>query len=161
MEKIFVGIALVVFCGFCGYVLSKKYRLQREYYRQFYSFNAAFLKEVSSSRRPIEEWLKKTRFIGAFQDTVESFLDALKKVKDGERILLFPDFLKEEERIFAEEYFFSLGRGDSEEQKRRFTAADKTLNEYREKTQKDGARYTDLYIKMGVLIGLALLILLV
>lgn len=161
MAKLLVGIALVVFCGFCGYVLSKKYRMRKDFYRQLYSFNRSFLSEISFSRRPIEAWIEKTRFTGEFDCTVKSFITALKNGDSELNTLSCPDFLTADEKNFLREYFFSLGRGDSAGQKGYFTAAEKTLGAQKDGAEKDATRYGDLYVKMGVLLGLTLLILLI
>ncbi|MDD6995968.1 MAG: hypothetical protein SPH68_07680, partial [Candidatus Borkfalkiaceae bacterium] len=65
------------------------------------------------------------------------------------------------EKNFLRDYFFTLGRGDSQGQKGYFSAAEKTLGAQKESAEKDAARYCDLYVKMGVLLGLTLLILLI
>ena len=161
MAKLFVGIALVVFCGFCGYILSKKYRLRKEYYRQLFAFNRSFLSEISFSRRPIEEWIEKTRYTGEFDCTLKSYLTALKSGDAKLDTISCPEFFSSDEKNFLHDYFFSLGRGDSAGQKGYFTAAEKTLGAQKESAEKDAARYCDLYVKMGVLLGLTLLILLI
>ena len=161
MAKLLVGVALVFFCGFCGYVLSKKYRLRKEFYTQFFSFNRSFLSEISFSRRPIEAWTEKKRYSGEFDCTLKSFLASLKSGDATLNAFFCPDFLTNDEKSFVREYFSSLGRGNSEGQKGLFTAAEKTICAQKERAEKDAARYCDLYVKMGVLLGLTLLILLI
>ena len=160
MAKLIVGIALVVFCGFCGYFLTKKYRVRKEFYKQYYTFNRDFLNEIAFSRRPIEAWLEKKQFTGEFETMVNGFLSALKNGDTALESFETPEFLIEDEKLFVREYFFSLGRGDSEGQKGYFTVAEKTLTSRKEEAEKNCTRYCDLYVKMGVLLGLTLLILL-
>lgn len=160
MAKLIAGIALVIFCGFCGYMLTKKYRVRKEFYKQYYAFNRSFLSEISFSRRPLESWLEKQPLSGTFETTVHGFLNALKSGDTALESFESPDFLSEDEKLFLTDYFSALGRGDSEGQKGYFTAAEKTIAARTESAEKDCARYCDLYIKMGVLLGLTLLILL-
>lgn len=160
LAKIIAGVALVAFCGFCGYVLAKKYRLRKQFYRQFLSFNESFLKEISSSRRPIGTWLSTFSYDGEFEETLSGFTETLEKGEKEFVLPYLPEFLTRDERQFVTDYFSALGRGDGEEQRRRFSLAEKSLTESKEKAEKDGVKYTDLYVKMGVLLGLALLILL-
>ena len=155
MAKIIVGIALVAFCGFCGYVLTAKYRKRKEYYRQFFAFNRSFLGEVSSSRRPIAVWLSQSAYTGDFETTARGFLSALQSGDTTLSSMEFPEFLT------ADEYFSSLGRSDAEEQKKRLQTAEKNLSEKKDAAEKECAKYCDLYVKMGVLSGLLLLILLI
>ena len=160
MAKLIVGIALVVFCGFCGYLLTKKYRVRKDFYKQYYTFNRDFLNEIAFSRRALDVWLEKKQFSGSFETTLGSFMIALKSGDTALETFETPDFLSEDDKLFTREYFLSLGRGDSEGQKGYFTVAEKTLTARKEAAEKDCARYCDLYVKMGVLLGLALLILL-
>lgn len=161
MAKIIVGIALVAFCGFCGYVLTAKYRKRKEYYRQFFAFNRSFLGEVSSSRRPIAVWLSQSAYTGNFETTARGFLSALQSGDTTLSSMEFPEFLTADERTFAADYFSSLGRSDAEEQKKRLQTAEKNLSEKKDAAEKECAKYCDLYVKMGVLSGLLLLILLI
>lgn len=160
MAKIVVGLALVVFCGFCGYLLTKKYRLRKDFFRQYALFNRNFLSEIAFSRRPIERLIEKGAYTGEFESLIKSFLTAL---KNGDTKLLsmqLPDCLDADERTFVEEYFSYLGRGDSVGQKGYFALADKTIAQKKDESEKQSKKYVDLYVKMGVLLGLALLIVL-
>ena len=114
MAKLITGIALVIFCGFCGYMLTKKYRVRKEFYKQYYAFNRSFLSEISFSRRPLESWLEKQPLSGAFETTVHGFLNALKSGDTALESFESPDFLSEDEKLFLTDYFSALGRGDSE-----------------------------------------------
>ena len=93
MAKLITGIALVIFCGFCGYMLTKKYRVRKEFYKQYYAFNRSFLSEISFSRRPLESWLEKQPLSGAFETTVHGFLNALKSGDTALESFESPDFL--------------------------------------------------------------------
>lgn len=160
MAKIVVGLALVVFCGFCGYLLTKKYRLRKDFFRQYAQFNRNFLSEIAFSRRPIESVIKNGAYSGDFESLINSFLTALKNGDTKLLSMALPDFLDADEKTFVEEYFAYLGRGDSAGQKGYFAIADQTIAQKKDESEKLSKKHVDLYIKMGILLGLALLIVL-
>lgn len=56
----------------------KKYRVRKDFYKQYYTFNRDFLNEIAFSRRALEVWLEKKQFSGSFETTLGSFMIALK-----------------------------------------------------------------------------------
>ena len=124
MTKFIVGIAIVAFCSFCGYKLAGKYRRKKEFYRQFSVFNQRFLEELGYHRRPIAEFARHYRYQGDFQILINCFLSSLNTKQDDNAFLeegQFP-FLKKEERMEIQDYFFMLGRGDTQAQKNYFSS---------------------------------------
>ena len=51
MAKFLLGVAIVAFMSFLGYLLAKKYRKRRDFFVQFTLFNERFLSEISYYRR--------------------------------------------------------------------------------------------------------------
>ena len=66
----------------------------------------------------------------------------------------------EEEKLIIE-YFQQLGKGDSDSQKTIFSARAKLLEEMKNKTENDYKKYAELYVKLGVLLGLAIIIVII
>ena len=161
MVKFLLGVAMVAFTTFCGYLLSKKYRKRRLFFHELYAFNERFLSEIAYYRRPIKEFVTSHVFYGEFNDFLADFFLS---VDDGTPFYADDTeyaFLREEERRFAAEYFRMLGRGDSLSQNKYFSSVKSNLVQYKEETEKDSKRYGDLYIKIGFLCGLLILILIV
>lgn len=183
MVKFVLGILIVCFTSFCGYVFAKKYRDRKQFFSQFHEFNERFLSEISYYRRPVKEFAAKYPYSGDFALLLADFLSSLDRGKrsvreaheqdkeqdkeeDGDGAfeaakLPFPDFLTEEERGFARDYFSMLGRGDSGSQKAYFSSVKSFLSDYKCKSGEDCKRYGDLYLKMGFLLGLLILVLIV
>lgn len=171
MVKFVLGILIVCFTSFCGYVFAKKYREKMRFFSQFHEFNERFLSEISYYRRPVKEFVAKYPYTGDFALLLKDFISSLDREKKsayaGEEKefetadLTFPDFLTEEERGFARDYFFMLGRGDSGSQKAYFSSVKSFLSEYKSKSGEECKRYGDLYLKMGFLLGLLILVLIV
>ena len=53
MIKFILGVAIICFTSFCGYVLAKKYRQRKNFFSQMNEFNERFLSEIAYYRRPI------------------------------------------------------------------------------------------------------------
>ena len=63
--------------------------------------------------------------------------------------------------MLLRDYFSMLGRGDSNSQKAYFSSVKSALSDHKKKSAADCQRYGDLYLKLGFLLGLAILVLIV
>ena len=163
MDKFILGVIIVVFCSFCGFLLAKKYKKRKLFFTQLYEFNERFLNEVTYYRRPIEEFSSKYIYKEEFSNALELFLQ---NVKNGVLPPLSLDsidfsFLSTEEKQSIEDYFNMLGKGDSSSQKAYFSSKSEALKKWQTDAQTTAKKYLDLYIKLGFLFGLFLLILLI
>lgn len=163
--KILIGLAIVCFTTYCGRFCARKYRLRKHFFGQFYEFNERFLNEIAYYRRPLMEFAVKYPYKGEFQKLIEGFFGTLrqKTTKDtGVHGLLDEyDFLKADEKVFAGDYLTMIGKGDSGSQKEYFSGVRKQLSDYKEESAKECERYGNLYLKLGFLLGLAVLVLIV
>lgn len=158
MLKVLLGCCIIAFGCFCGYLLAKRYRQRRHFFRQFFEFNERFLNEIAYYRRPIQEFVSKHSYYGDFEVFLKSYFTSL---KGGDFEILEYTFLKEEEKAFLYDYFQMLGKGDSASQKAYFSSAHLTLAKWKENSNQEGKKYEDLYIKLGFLCGLFVLILII
>lgn len=164
MIKFFLGVAIVAFTTFCGYLLSKKYRKRKLFYRQFYDFNEKFLTEITYYRRPIMDFLQENAYKLEFGFLLEEYVRSIRENRSILYNLLENpafSFLKKEEKETAEAYFQMLGKGDSISQKNYFSAVKETLSLQRKSAEDEAKKYGDLYVKIGFLFGLFVLILIV
>ncbi|MBQ7831166.1 MAG: hypothetical protein IJ393_03720, partial [Clostridia bacterium] len=100
MLKFIVGIALIAFTTFCGYLLSGKYRKSKAFFRQLRGFNDRFINEISYFRRPIEEFVAGYPYNGDFAVLLKSFFYRLKSSSAQDKTVLELSnvtFLSEEE----------------------------------------------------------------
>jgi stage III sporulation protein AB len=162
MIKFFLGVAIVAFMTFCGYLLAKKYRKRMLFIQEFYTFNERFLSEIAYYRRPIKEFIALYAYQGEFNDFL---IDVLSEREENAQIsFVKPDvypFLTEEDRKTVDDYFFMLGKGDSASQKGYFSSIKERLSSLKKEAELEAKRYGDLYIKLGFLCGLLILILIV
>ncbi len=164
MIKFLLGLGIVAFTSLCGYMLAKKYRVRKDFFKQFKEFNGRFLSEIAYMRRPLKEFVRSYTYQGEFQELLFDYFHAL----ETELLTSEPffdkkkySFLKEEEVRVVYNYFLMLGKGDSGSQKGYFSSVAEQLSSFQNDTEKDAKRYGDLYVKLGFLCGLLILILIV
>lgn len=164
MAKFFLGLAIIAFTSFCGYILAKKYRIRKLFFAQFVEFNDRFLNEIAYYRRPLTEFLLKYSYKGAFGLLIEKLVENLDDAPIVlEEILTCNEFsfLTRDEKAETTEYFLNLGRGDSSSQKNCFSSYKPRLQNKQSETEIACKKYGDLYVKLGFLCGLLILILII
>lgn len=165
MDKLIVGIIFVCFSTFCGYLLSKKYRRRKKFFQQWTIFNERFLNEIAYYRRPLKEFYQKFEYDGDFNLFLLGFLESLTKNEGNkwefEGLLKEFSFLEKEDKGMITDYFLMLGRGDSRSQKEYFSSVKSPLEKRALAVETQAKKYGDLYVKLGFLLGLALLIIIV
>ena len=164
MVKFLLGIAIVAFTSYCGFVFAKKYRKRKLFFAQLKEFNERFLSEVSYYRRPLGEFASKYSYKGEFQIFLQNFFAEIDELSQSEHSSITFDgceFLKGEDKSLLEDYFKMLGKGDSASQKTYFSAAKERLAKFCVDAESEYKKYGDLYVKLGFLCGLLILILII
>lgn len=152
--KILIAIAVIAFCTAIGYLLAGKYRARRKFYEQFCLFHERYLNELNYARKPLPEFLKEYEYTG-------DFAKALKQCVEARDCAIKFSFLTQEEKAACGNYFSMLGKGDSLSQKSYFGAQTPTLEQKRTEGEAQAKARSGLYIKLGLLAGLAIVILIV
>ena len=152
--KIVICIALIAFSTSIGYLLSGKYRARRKLYDQFSLFNERYLNELNYARKPLPDFLKQYEYTGDFAKTIKQCVE-----KRDCNVKL--SFLTVEERSACGNYFSMLGKGDALSQRSFFGAQTGALEEKRADSEKKAKSRGGLYLKLGLLAGLAIVILII
>ena len=152
--KILLCIFIVAFCTLMGYFAAGRSRARKRFYTQFSAFNERYLNELGYTRRPLSAFLSDNTYSGEFGKAVSSFM------KSRDTNFSF-SWLSGEERTECRDYFSMLGRGDALSQKGYFTSRQGILAEKKATCEREAKKKSDLYIKLGLLAGLAFVILIV
>ena len=144
---------VIAFCTLLGYFAAGKYRARRSFFTQWSDFNENYLAELKYRRAPLPEFLKECKLTGEFGKAAQKAL--------GGKEELSASFLTEEEKKDALVYFAQLGRGDSRSQLGFFEGKRAPLLVKKEGAEKDAKERGELYLKLGLLAGLAFVILIV
>ena len=163
MIKFLLGLSVVAFTTFIGYLLTKKYRRRKVFFTQFYDFNTRFLNEISYFKRPIVEFVSKYAYKGDFDDFLRGYIKNLSTPLRIEDLLKTDDFsfLNKDDKQFVFDYFLNLGKGNSNTQNTYYNGIKERLKSLKEQAEKEDKRYGDLFIKLGFLCGLLFLILII
>ena len=149
--------------GFLGYFFSKKYRKRKQFFVQIFQFNERFLAEIGYYKRPLTKFITAYPYKGEFDVLLQYYYQLLHEDAAGARKTFQVDkeemrFLTVDELTFLGDYFQTLGKGDTTSQKAYFSAAQTQLGDWKNKSEVAAKKYGDLYVKLGVLMGLAVLI---
>lgn len=152
--KIIICIFVIAFCTVIGYAFAGKYRSRKKFYHQFYQFNERYLNELSYARKPISAFLKEYEYTGDFAKTIKNY-------HENRNTAVAYSYLTKEENAACTDYFSMLGKGDSLSQKTYFSSKKSMLEEKRNDGDKQAKARGSLYLKLGLLAGLAIVILII
>lgn len=151
--KLAISGAIIAFSTFVGYLFSGKARSRSSFFTQLCGFNEKFLNELDYERKPLDALLREG-YTGDFGKSLTEF-------RERRKISFAYSYLSQGERTMCEEYFSMLGRGDALSQKEYFAGKKKVLSEAKEKCETEAKKTKELSIKLGLLFGLAVVILIV
>lgn len=152
--KLLLGAITIAFCTLLGYFAAGKYRARKDFFNQFSLFNERYLNELCYARKPLSEFLVQYAYTGDFAKTVNSF-------SDRRNVNVDLAFITKEEKAFCADYFGMLGKGDVRSQNGYFSSQSETLNRKKEESEKEAKTRGELYVKLGLLAGLAFVILII
>lgn len=152
--KVALACLAIAFSVGIGYLAANKYRCRRNFFSQLSDFNERYINELEYARKPLPVFLKETSATGDFKKTLEEF-------SSSRAPQLKFSYLTKEEKKECTEYFSMLGRGDALSQKGYFCARREPLGEVRAACEKQAKAKGELYLKLGLLAGLAFVILII
>lgn len=150
--KFILSGLIIAFCVVLGWLAAEKYRIRKKFFSQLAALNAQYISELTYSRKPLDVFLEK-------QNCTPDFAKLLQSVKRHESVSFKGFHLTGEETADYTEYFSMLGRGDTASQRGFFSAKSAILAEKKLATEKEAKARGELYIKLGLLAGLAFVIL--
>lgn len=152
--KILLSCLIIAFSVGIGYLAGNKYRCRRSFYAQFYDFNEKYLHELDYTRKPLPEFIKTFPATGDFRKVLDEFART-RKTEAGY------SYLTQDEKRECGDYFSMLGRGDAQSQSGYFSARRAPLGEKKAACEQEAKARNQLYLKLGLLAGLAFVILII
>ena len=152
--KFVLGGLIIAFCTLLGWVASGKYRARKSFFMQLSALNDKYLAELKFARKPISQFLSENHFVGDFEKYIQEF-------SKHRSVDTNYNYLSREERDYISEYFSMLGKGDSHSQNSYFSAQVETLLDKKSAYEKEAKSRSELYLKLGLISGLAFVILIV
>lgn len=139
---------ILCFFTYLGYFFSERYRKRGKFFHRFSEFHAAYLSEIKYLKRPLGELLN-----GLPPSDFSDFMRMQMQQKQQP-----VGYLKPDEKEFLREYLSLLGRTDAISQTEYFSSVTAKLKSFETRAVEEGKKYTDLYIKLGFLLGLTVII---
>ena len=152
--KLIVCVLVVAFCVLLGYLAAGKYRERKQFFTQFHAFHERYLSELGYTRRPLNEFLLSCRCSGDFGALINDFS------QNRETTPKFR-YLTQDERGEIKDYLDMLGKGDALSQKGYFSEQTERIKGQRNCCEEAAKRNTALFLKLGLLAGLAFVILII
>ena len=152
--KVGLAVLIAAFCTALGYFAAGKYRARKLFYSEFTRFNERYLSELGYARKPLGELLRSFDARGDFKKMLDAFAaERRTEVKFSYRTA--------EERENCGNYLSQLGRGDARSQRDAFGARRAELGEKKKVCAGQAKEKGALYTKLGLMAGLAFVILIV
>lgn len=150
LKLLLCGLA-IAFCALLGKFAAGKYHARKCFFSQLCDLNERFLSELKYRRTPLPDFLKTCELTGDFRKIVQAPAESEIKLS----------YLTDTEKADVRNYLLQLGRGDSVSQLGFFENRRTSLLEQKERTAKEAKEREELYFKLGLLAGLAFVILIV
>ena len=151
--KLLIAALVIAFCILIGYLAANKYRQRKKFFAQFQLFNERYLNELDYARKPLSVFLKEYTYSGEFSKALEAFA--------AQKPMPKLSFLTKEEASETADYFSMLGKGDAQSQSGFFGARKGILERKKTESEGEAKKRGELYLKLGLLAGLAIVILIV
>ena len=152
--KLLLAVLIIAFCTLLGYLAGNDCRARSQYFTQFCRLNELYLSELRFMRKPLADFLQGFPAQGEFLQTIQGFLGSHKAKCDYR-------FLRKEEQTLVMNYFDMMGRGDSASQTQYFQTQQEELTRLDRQYQGERKSRCVLYMKLGLLAGLAFVILII
>ena len=152
--NVFLGIIAIIISVGISISLSQKYVARRKYFDEFYSFNLRLKTEVAFSQKTIISLIEEINTDKSF------FYDKLKMQFGDIEVQNEGTFLKKNELEYLDVYLQTIGKSDKNTQLKFLDKIDLELGQEVKKAKEEEIKYKSLYVKLGFLIGIAILIIL-
>ena len=161
--KFIILIAIAVCCIYVGYAYSKKYRRRAKFFSALVMLCQKFDVEIKFSRERIKNIFenidqKHKQNLCGLTDNFILFIDQQTSL---EKETLFKNitFLKEEEKDVIFMFFKTLGRSDVDSQSQETKNFQSRFETLSSSATNENKKYGSLSVKLGVIVGLFLIVL--
>ena len=113
MLKILLCVGAFSLCLLLAWLLTRKYRLRKDFYYNLSLFNERLYNEVSYTREPLPSFIEKQPFGGDFKKILTE--RSANGFRPGDCAI---PYLKEDERKFLDDYLSMIGKSDAASQKK-------------------------------------------
>ena len=161
--KYFFLLAIAGACVLVGLMYSKKYRRRANFFRSLVMLCQKFDVEIKFSRERIKNIFltiddKQKQHLFGLTDNFISFID-METPLEKECLFKGITFLKEEEKDVIFMFFKTLGRSDVDSQSQETKNYQTRFEGLSTSANNDNKKYGSLSVKLGIVVGLFLIVL--
>ena len=152
--RIIVAFLALFFSVVISKLLLKKYILKTKYYVDFNNFNNKMINEINFEKRTLLNIVNKFDNSNDFSNRISEYYKTNGNYSNLE-------YLTEEDNLIFSEYVEFLGKTDTNTQIKQLKIYQNILDEKVKVLKVEEKEKNELYLKMGVMIGLTLFIIII
>ena len=154
--KVILCIGVIVICAYIGYSISKTYIVRKKFFFCLSSFLSQVRREINFNSKKLEELLCGCNMNSKeFSTMVLNYKKLLLLGEDINKKNLFADMLilSQQEKDCILDFFKSLGKLDVYNQVNTIDNFYNIIQDYYTTAKEESAKYSTLYIKLGIIVG--------
>ncbi|MDE7337588.1 MAG: stage III sporulation protein AB [Clostridia bacterium] len=164
MLKLAIGGILCFISAYLGITGKNYYDKRYKYLVDFNEFVLSLIDGISYAKDRLPEISKKyiSSSKGVFCKDLEKYLDIIESTQDKEKIVKCFDckYLKKSDRAYLTDFFLALGKFDYDTQISKLNLCKAEMEKTLAKAEKDCKSTGSLLAKLGLLLGIAIMIIL-
>lgn len=155
------GLLALIAC-YIGVLIKKRYTQRQIFYKSANAFAKSLASELSTLKTPLPTFVKNylQGKKGDFESVLERWLETSASLNKGDRDIFKISILKADEQMELQRFFQPLGKSVLSEQLAHITNFQKLFETRADDCEKDSKKLGNMYFKLCVLMGLALLLIL-
>lgn len=164
--KIALLCLIIAGATYIGYGLSSYYRKRFRFFKDCTSFASKLIVDINFSKTNLKEIINSNlnSYAGEFKHILNGYLNYLSSeaVLISETLLFKKNtFLNDEEKQTLFLFFKSLGRYDAENQIKEIQNFTAKFQDLQKTAELESKKYSALYIKLGLMLGILVAIILI
>ena len=159
-------IVIIIFCfGLIGFKLSSYYINRKKFFSSLVLMLSNIEADVVFSRDKLANILRKNIQVCASND-LRTLCEKIIFAIDNKEIITLEAFeqikiLRNDERQLLYKFFSSLGRYDAFAQSKEIKTYQLAINDYNKEAQEECKKYSGLFVKLGIIIGILVCLLII
>ena len=161
--RIILYISIIIFTGYIGYGMSKYYLQRSHFFCALKMFVNDLKIDINFTERKLTDILSTLKYsCKEVNLLITNYTHAINiNNVTKENLFIGIEFLSTEEKATIHQFFYSLGKLDVYNQIEMLNAFESLVFNYHDVSKVESKKYGALYTKLGVILGIFILILLI
>lgn len=162
--KLLICVAVVFLFGFIGFGISNYYRERKKFFFELKNLLSTLNTDINFSSKKLNQIFSSNLWCsGDLKKLIENYKSIINSDKSLDKKALFNkiDVLNEQEKESIYLFFKQLGRVDVYNQVKIIESFNHICDEFYIQAKSDSVKYCTLYTKLGVIIGIFVVLLII